>query len=248
MRAIIEHTVTANLRLRCSGVARYMSTPLTWPKMVPVFPLPEVVLFPRQLLALHIFEPRYREMVSDVLCGEGLIAIALLKPGYERAYFTPHAPIHQVVGVGQIVTAERLDDDRFNVLLRGVTRGQIVHENRERAYRMAEVRGCACESALDCEEGRLHRERLWKTAVAGGLRACVSQAALERLFEADIPVGSLVDLLAAGAPIDCELRQALLEELDVRKRSELLLESLTVLNAIRQAQCAGRGTAAYNPN
>ena len=54
--------------------------------IVPVFPLPNAVLFPRTVLPLHIFEPRYRAMVSDADAGDGMIAIALLEPGFEKDY------------------------------------------------------------------------------------------------------------------------------------------------------------------
>ena len=54
---------------------------------IPIFPLPNVVLFPNMLLPLHIFEPRYREMVEDALNGEGLIGMALLKEGWQNDYY-----------------------------------------------------------------------------------------------------------------------------------------------------------------
>ncbi len=225
-----------------------MSTPLPWPQLIPIFPLPDVVLFPRQVIPLHVFEPRYRQMVADAVCGEGFIAIALLKSGYEEAYFTPLAPIHKVVGVGQIISAERLDDGRYHLLLRGAARAQIVREDHERTYRRAETRPCPRECGLDCAERIAYRDRLWKAVTTGCLCSGVSSDALARLFDAEIPVGGLVDLLAAGAPIDCEIRQSLLEETDEKKRADQLLESLSVLNAVRAAQQARRGAAAYHPN
>ena len=65
--------------------------------LVPVFPLPDVVFFPGTVLPLHIFEPRYRSMVRDAVAGEGLIAMALLRPQWEQA-LTTHPPIHTVGG------------------------------------------------------------------------------------------------------------------------------------------------------
>jgi Lon protease-like protein len=109
------------------------------PELVPVFPLPEVVLFPRQILPLHVFEPRYRAMVADALEGERTIAIALLKPEYEPDYFTPHAPIHTLVGVGRIIASERLEEGKYNILLRGRTRAKIVDEIAGRPYRVARI-------------------------------------------------------------------------------------------------------------
>lgn len=187
-------------------------------------------------------------MVADAVCGEGFIAIALLKSGYEEAYFTPLAPIHKIVGVGQIISADRLENGRYHLLLRGAARVQIVREDHERAYRRAETRPCSCECGLDCEERIAYRERLWKAVTTGCICPDVSSDALTRLFKADIPIGALVDLLAAGAPIDCLIRQSLLEQVNEKKRADQLLESLSVLNAVRAAQRAQRGAAAYHPN
>jgi Lon protease-like protein len=225
-----------------------MSLPSLLPTLVPLFPLPEVALFPRQVLPLHIFEPRYREMVCDALNGDGQIAIAMLKSGYEEHYFTPHAPIHKVVGIGQIVTAEQMEDGRYNLLLRGVSRGRVQREFHDRSYRVAEVRRLESCCTLTADQACVFRKQLWRLITEGGICSSASRDALARLFEADISLGVLVDLLASGAPVDCELRQNLLEELDDRRRTEQLLESLTVVNAIHHAQQASRGAGAYHPN
>ena len=72
---------------------------------VPLFPLPDAVLFPNALLPLMIFEPRYRQMVADALAGDGLIAMALLKPGWEDSYETNSAPIRSTVCIGRIASS-----------------------------------------------------------------------------------------------------------------------------------------------
>ncbi|MBC8116516.1 MAG: LON peptidase substrate-binding domain-containing protein, partial [Candidatus Saccharimonas sp.] len=78
--------------------------------LAPLFPLPNVVLFPHGLLPLHIFESRYRQMTADALNGEQLIAMSLLQPGWEKTPNQLLPPIHSMVGLGQIVAHERLDD------------------------------------------------------------------------------------------------------------------------------------------
>lgn len=103
---------------------------------LPLFPLPGVVLFPGTLLPLHIFEPRYRAMVSDALAGEKLIGMAMLD--LSRGSAEP-PPVFPVGGAGRIVEQERLDDGRFNIILEGVWRYRIVREESSAPYRTAAV-------------------------------------------------------------------------------------------------------------
>src|ERR1043166_6849039 len=102
---------------------------------VPIFPLPNAVLLPRTILPLHIFERRYRIMTEEALAGSRVIAIALLKPGFEPQYHTSDAEIHEVIGVGRILREERLSDGRFNFLLQGLGRGRLVEETSKSPYR-----------------------------------------------------------------------------------------------------------------
>lgn len=94
---------------------------------VRLFPLPDTVLFPGTMLPLHVFEPRYRAMVADAMGGDRLVAIALLKPGYEAEYEGTPA-IHDVVGIGQIVHVQRVRDGRYYLALQGLCRARITTE------------------------------------------------------------------------------------------------------------------------
>ena len=94
---------------------------------IPLFPLPSVVLFPRAVLPLHIFEDRYRAMTADALTGGRQVAMALLKPGWERDYYA-RPEIEPVVCVGVILTHELLPDGKYNFLLQGHTRARVVQE------------------------------------------------------------------------------------------------------------------------
>jgi Lon protease-like protein len=91
-----------------------------------IFPLPEVVVFPGAPAPFHVFEPRYREMVAAALAGDRLLAVATLRPGSEPS--AERAPVFPVAGAGFIEADERLDDGRFNILLRGVSRVRLVEE------------------------------------------------------------------------------------------------------------------------
>lgn len=108
------------------------------PKFIPIFPLPNVVLFPDVPLPLHIFEPRYCAMVRDALAGPGLIGMVLLRGDWEQNYHG--APETYRTGcVGRIVETTPLPDGKFNIVLAGVREFSIVSEQRERAYRQATV-------------------------------------------------------------------------------------------------------------
>lgn len=108
-------------------------------RLLPLFPLPNVVLFPKMVLPLHIFEPRYRALIKDVLAGEGVFGIPLLKPGYETAY-DGRPEIHSILGYGSVQQSETLPDGKYNILIKGVGRARIRQELRsDQPYRIAEV-------------------------------------------------------------------------------------------------------------
>src|SRR5262245_51787693 len=90
-----------------------------------LFPLPNLVLFPTIVQGLHIFEARYRQMTSDALAGDRLIALVLLRPGWEADY-QGKPPLCEVACLGRIIRHERLEDGRFNLKLRGLRRARIV--------------------------------------------------------------------------------------------------------------------------
>src|SRR6185436_12491024 len=105
----------------------------------PLFPLPNVVLFPHVALPLHIFEPRYRQMVADALEGDRLIAIALLKPGWEPDY-DGRPPIHEMVCLGRITSHEELESGRYNIVVTGIHRAVVVEEvEGETPYRVGKL-------------------------------------------------------------------------------------------------------------
>ena len=107
--------------------------------VIPVFPLPNVVLFPKLQLPLHIFEPRYREMVRDAMGHEGLIGMALLKGDWEKDYYG-NPDIYGVGCLGKIVGVTPLPDGRYNILLHGLTEYDIREQILDATpYRQARV-------------------------------------------------------------------------------------------------------------
>jgi Lon protease-like protein len=113
-------------------------TPFPIPARIPVFPLPNVVLFPKTYLPLHIFEPRYRAMVVDAAMSGQCIGMALLKDGWEMDYYG-HPPVYSMGCVGRLASVQPLADGRSNILLQGLERFAIEHEWYDKAYREATI-------------------------------------------------------------------------------------------------------------
>jgi Lon protease-like protein len=108
------------------------------PAIIPLFPLPDAVLFPHMSLPLHIFEPRYRKMTQDALASHRTIGMVLLRPGWEGDY-EGRPPVFARGCAGTIVAAENLPDGRFNIVLKGTTRFRIAAEHAGEPYRLASV-------------------------------------------------------------------------------------------------------------
>ncbi len=108
------------------------------PARIPVFPLPNVVLFPKTYLPLHIFEPRYRAMISDAATSGQCIGMALLKEGWEADYYG-HPPVFPLGCVGRLANVQPLADGRSNILLQGLERFEIKQEWYDKTYREATI-------------------------------------------------------------------------------------------------------------
>ena len=94
---------------------------------VRLFPLPDLVLFPRNIQPLHIFEERYCEMLEDALQGDQLITMATLLPGYKADYYS-RPSVAETVCIGRVAAHERNEKGTYNLLLMGVGRARIEEE------------------------------------------------------------------------------------------------------------------------
>ena len=112
--------------------------PIAIPSVIQLFPLPNVVFFPRTYLPLHIFEPRYRHMVRDAAASHRMIGMVLLKEGWESDY-EGRPPIFPVGAVGRMVAVQNLSEGRFNVLLQGLRRFEIREEVGIESYRQGTI-------------------------------------------------------------------------------------------------------------
>jgi Lon protease-like protein len=202
-------------------------------ELLPIFPLPNVVLFPNVFLPLHIFEPRYREMVADAVRSDRLIGMALLRPGWEHDY--DGRPAVYPVGCSGVIThVDHLSDGRYNIVLRGVERFRILDEDFQLSYRRAVV-----ESLPDMQAGpnektiirhqRAKLESLLAPTVERSFPA--SSSLVDRSgHDSKIPTAmadeDLVNALAQYLDLEPLERQALLERHSLCSRAESLVELL----------------------
>jgi len=109
------------------------------PAVIPLFPLPNVVLFPGMALPLHVFEPRYRDMLRDALAGDGVIGMVLLRGDWQARYYA-RPEIFRAGAAGRVVRHESLPDGTSDILLAGLREFEVEEEYRDRSYRYARVR------------------------------------------------------------------------------------------------------------
>jgi len=195
--------------------------------VVRVFPLPNLVLFPHVLQPLHIFEPRYRELLEDALGGDRLIAMATLSPGWENDY-DGAPPLYRPFCVGQVITHHQLADGTYNLLLAGLQRGRLQHELPvAHGFRQARVELCEdVYPAEDAKSLRQLREQIRRTFVKLLPELADAREQVEHLLQADLPLGMLTDLIGYMLDISVEAKIALLDETDVDRRARLLLDYL----------------------
>ena len=191
------------------------------PATIPVFPLPNVVLFPNVFLPLHIFEPRYRAMIGDALGGDRIIGMVLLQPGFETDY-EGRPPIYSVGGAGVITHSEPMADGRYNIVLRGLEKFRITDEDRSKTYRIGLI-DAVRELVSEPERTALRQQRHRLEAV---LAAAIERSGAEPRFPPAVADEDLVNALAQYMELDPLERQALLERDGVLARCRGLIELL----------------------
>lgn len=190
--------------------------------LLPLFPLPTVVLFPGVFLPLHVFEPRYREMVADALSGDRMIGMVLLREGWE-GHYEGRPPVFDVGCSGLITHCEKLQDGRYNLVLRGLDRFRIVEEDHSRVYRRAVVAPCPeSELALDGRATlRMLRQRIEALISPISKGGQVDTRVTTSMTDED-----LVNALAQYLDLEPIEKQALLEEPGSVERARALLALL----------------------
>lgn len=204
--------------------------PESYPEILPVFPLPGALLLPGGRLPLHIFEPRYRNMVADALEEDGFIGmIQPLAPDAirvqqeeEEGVPEPGNPrLYSVGCAGEIDRWERLPDGRYIILLRGVARFRVRRElPPKRGYRRVEA-----DYDGYFEDSDLTRTEVSADRLMGALHAFgeAHQVPLELETLSELPALALLNSVAMALPFQPAEKQALLEAPAVEDRLETLL-------------------------
>ncbi|RKG66016.1 LON peptidase substrate-binding domain-containing protein [Corallococcus terminator] len=189
-----------------------------------VFPLPSAVLFPHTVIPLHIFEPRYRDMVRDALATDRVLALGQLEAGWEGSY-EGRPTLQPMLCAGVIVWDEQVEDGRYNILLQGVSRVRLVEElPADKLYRQVRAQALPDLPYSGPEEEQL-RQAVFE--LAGRVPPSFAENLLPVAARAG--GGMLADVVASAVVPDPERRQELLGEQDVRRRLERVLEDLSDL-------------------
>ena len=188
------------------------------PSTIPLFPLPDVVLFPHMPLPLHVFEPRYRKMTTDAMASHKIIGMTLLKPGWEQDYYG-RPPVYPVGCAGLVEECRRLEDGRFNIRLKGVSRFRIVSEQGGEPYRLATVESLTDEvgDATALESGR-------RKVLAAIGRAADGPSFL--VIQPELPPELFVNAVCQALSLSPVEKQSLLDCDTVGRRCARLLEIL----------------------
>jgi uncharacterized protein len=205
-----------------------------------IFPLPDIVLFPHALLPLHIFEPRYRDMIAAVLAGPKVLAVTRLKPGYEAEY-AGRPEVEDIAGLGYCVAADRLPDGRYNIMLRGVGRVRIEAEHPPaHSYRTVRARLLVDTRSRVADLEPAHAALV---ALLDKLAATVPDGEPVRQLARVVPSpAGCADAVASALVRDPDARQKLLELMDPADRLAQVTDHVTALIA----QLSGGGEKMVN--
>lgn len=199
------------------------------PDWIPIFPLPNVVFFPKTYLPLHIFEPRYCRMVEEALAADRMIGMVLLKEGWEEQY-DRNPEIYEIGSLGKIVRSQRFDDGKYDIILYGLKRFSVRDERFEKPYRQGKVE-ILIEPAAQTFPSPLKQNLVelltqFYHKLNGGEE-------MQSILELGLEDDALISTLAAGLPFTVVEKQFLLEAETLYRRGRRLADLLQLrLHAI----------------
>lgn len=198
--------------------------PLKLPEEVPVFPLPNVVLFPHVDLPLYIFEPRYQKMLQDALLKDRLICMALIKEGWEEKK-EPY-PVYDICGVGMVKFSAENPDKTSNLILRGLARVRVVDFVQEEPYRIGKIKIIKDESE-DSNEERALTEKVKDLFIkkVGLRRTIIDEEQIEAIRQLE-DASRICDIIAFFSSVSIHKRQEILECLKIKERLRKVIKVL----------------------
>lgn len=201
--------------------------PIEFNGVARLFPLPGLVAFPHTVQQLHVFEPRYRAMTEDALAGDGLIALALLRPGWESDV-AGRPPLAKHACLGKIIAHHRLDDGRYNLLLLGIQRVRIMQEIEPPiAFRRAKVELVHETPGQLTSEQEVDLARQLSAAMRATLAGGPAAQQIAELLDRKPPLSVLTDLAGYTLAVEEDLKRELLADPCAATRAEKLLAAVT---------------------
>jgi Lon protease-like protein len=194
-----------------------------------MFPLPNLVMFPHVMQALHIFEPRYRALFEEAIEDDRLIALGSLAPGWEGDY-EGRPPLRPTACLCRIATHQRTDEGTYNVLVLGVRRLRLLRElPPKKLFRVVESEIIEDFEPAEAEAGAAAelQQRLLAAFKQAMPRIPNAYEQLDQLLGSQITLGMLADIVAYTIELDLETKIKLLAECDVFRRTALLLEAIS---------------------
>lgn len=193
------------------------------PAAVPVMPLPGVLLFPNALLPLHIFEPRFREMLARALGDNRMLCVALVKP--ERQEWRTSADFFPVSTVGLIRACVGRSDGTSDLILQGIRRVKFSDFEQEAPFPIARIEPLKTRTKPTVETDALAAKVVeFYTRLKSSERALPEK--IDRYLVEMSDPEMLADLIASTFVSVATRRQQLLEELDLNQRLRLLIQYL----------------------
>jgi Lon protease-like protein len=187
------------------------------PATIPIFPLPNVVLFPGVFLPLHIFEPRYKALLEDAIRTDRIIGMVLLKPGWEPDY-DGRPPVYPIGCAGLVSRVDEVDNGRYNIVLHGFEKFRVLKEEADGQFRRAHV--STLSETLDAES----RDRLKDERAKLEAMLLPTKTGSDASFPSSLPDEDLVNALSQYLNLLPVERQALLERDNALDRCRGLIE------------------------
>ena len=177
----------------------------------PLFPLPDIILFPGQILPLHVFEPRYRQMTLDLLDGKGELIIGTVL-GDDQLQLEQTAPVQPVAGLGRLERYEKLPDDRYLIILLGITRVNVYPVQSPHPYPMAEYQPIDLPDSIDED-------------LQSRIRSLIDAKQEFNSLPEQTDPSQLVDILIMTAEISVEEKYHFFSLGDLRERAAQIVEA-----------------------